>query len=84
MAFLDKILNYSNKKSTFVLVSGFFGCCIFTYLHKYCSKGHFFTKKAARTTIISIFDAELHYFIEKIGFLLNLRGQKWQQFTIFA
>ena len=25
----DKILTNSNKKSTFVLVSGFFGCCIF-------------------------------------------------------
>ena len=29
------MLALSNKKSTFVLVSGFFGCCIFTILFKY-------------------------------------------------
>ena len=27
--FFDKMLVLSNKKSTFVLASGFFGCCIF-------------------------------------------------------
>ena len=34
LAFFDKMLALSNKKSTFVLVSGFFGCCIFTTLFK--------------------------------------------------
>ena len=43
--FFDKI---SNKKSTFVLVSGFFGCCIFTVLFKYYLKGRFSTKKAPK------------------------------------
>ena len=38
---LDKMLALSNKKSTFVLVSGFFGCCIFTVLFNYYLKGHF-------------------------------------------
>ena len=39
--FSDNMLVLLNKKSTFVLVSGFFGCCIFTVLFKYYSKGHF-------------------------------------------
>ena len=43
--FFDKMLALSNKKSTFLLVSGFFGCCIFTILFKYYLKGHFLTKK---------------------------------------
>ena len=37
----DKMLALSNKKSTFVLVSGFFGCCIFTILFKYYLKSRF-------------------------------------------
>ena len=37
------MLALSNEKSTFVLVSGFFGCCIVTILFKYHSKGPFFT-----------------------------------------
>ena len=36
--FCDKMLALSNKKSTLVLVSGFFGCCIFTILLKYIGK----------------------------------------------
>ena len=44
--FLDKILDLSNKRSTFVLVSGFYGCCIFTILPKYYLKGRSFTKQA--------------------------------------
>ena len=36
----------ANKKSTFVLVSGFFGCCIFTILFKYYLKSRFLTKTA--------------------------------------
>ena len=46
LAFFDKMLALLNKKSTFVLVSGFFGCCIFTILFKYYLKGRFLTKKA--------------------------------------
>ena len=42
----DKMLALSNKKSTFVLVSGFFGCCIFTIWFKYYLKSHFLTKTA--------------------------------------
>ena len=34
-SFFDKILALSNEKSTVVVVSGFFGCCIFTILFKY-------------------------------------------------
>ena len=33
-SFFEKMLALSNKKSTFVLVSGFFGCCIFAILFK--------------------------------------------------
>ena len=44
--FSDKMLALSNKKSTFVLTSGFFGYCIFTILFKYYLKGRFLTKKA--------------------------------------
>ena len=44
--FSDKMLTLLNKKSTIVLVSGFLGCCIFTVLFKYYSKGRFSTKKA--------------------------------------
>ena len=44
--FFDKMLALSNKKSTFVLVSGFFGCCIFTILFKYYLKSRFLTKTA--------------------------------------
>ena len=39
--FLEKMLALLNKKSTFVLVSGVFGCCIFTIFFKYYLKGHF-------------------------------------------
>ena len=44
----DKMLALSNKKTTFVLVSGFFGCYIFTVLFKYMYylKSRFLTKKA--------------------------------------
>ena len=42
----DELLALSNKKSTFVLVSGFSDCCIFITLFKYYSKGRFLTKKA--------------------------------------
>ena len=45
--FFDKMLALSNKKSIFVFVSGFLGCCIFTILFKCYSKGRFLTKKAA-------------------------------------
>ena len=38
------MLALSNKKSTFVLVPGFFGCCIFTILFKYYSKSRFLTR----------------------------------------
>ena len=44
--FFDKMLALSNKKSTFVLVSGFFGCCILTILFKYYLKSRFLTKTA--------------------------------------
>ena len=44
--FFNKMLALSNKKSTFVLVSGYFGCCIFTILFKYYLKGRCLTKKA--------------------------------------
>ena len=44
--FFDKMLALSNKKSTFVLVSGYFGCCIFTILFKYYLKGRCLTIKA--------------------------------------
>ena len=44
--FFDKMLALSNKKSTFVLVSGFFGCFIFTILFKYYLKSRFLTKTA--------------------------------------
>ena len=44
--FFDKMLALSNKKSTFVLVSGFFGCCIITVLFKYYLKSRFLTKTA--------------------------------------
>ena len=47
------MLALSNKKSTFALVSGFFGCCIFTTLFNYHLKGRFLTKKALKTNIIS-------------------------------
>ena len=57
--FFDKMLALSNQKSTFVLVSGFFGCCNFTILFKYYLKGHFLTKKAPEITIIIIFNAKL-------------------------
>ena len=43
--FLDKVLALSNKKSTFVLISGFFDCCIFTILFKNVLKCRFLTKK---------------------------------------
>ena len=42
--FFNQMLALSNKKSTFVLVSGFFGCCIFTILFQYYSKGRFLSK----------------------------------------
>ena len=38
------MLALSNKKSTFVLVPGCFGCCIFTILLKYYSKSRFLTR----------------------------------------
>ena len=44
--FFDKMLALSNKKSTFVLISGFFDCCIFTSLFKNYLKCGFLTKKA--------------------------------------
>ena len=42
----DKMLALVNKKFTFIFVSGFFGCCIFTVLFKYYWKGRFLTEKA--------------------------------------
>ena len=45
VGFFDKMLALSNKKSTFVLVSGFYGCCIVNILFKYYLKGHFLTKR---------------------------------------
>ena len=42
--FFDKMWALSNKQSTFVLVSGFFGCCIVTILIKY--ERSLLTKKA--------------------------------------
>ena len=59
------MLALSNKKSTFVLVSGFFDRCIVTVLFKHYLKGRFLTEKAPYTTIIIIFNTELHLFIEK-------------------
>ena len=44
----DEMLALLNKKSTFVLVSGVFSCCIFTILFKYYSKGLFLTKRHIR------------------------------------
>ena len=44
--FFDKMLALSNKKSTFVLISGFFGCCTFTILFKNYLRCRFLTKKA--------------------------------------
>ena len=55
----------SNKKSTFALVSGFFDRCIVTVLLKHYLEGRFLTEKAPYTTIIIIFNAELHLFTEK-------------------
>ena len=46
VGFFDKMLALSNKKSTFVLISGLFGCCIFTILFKNYLKCCFLTKKA--------------------------------------
>ena len=46
LAFWTKCFLFSNKKSTFVLISGFFGCCIFAILFKYYLKGRYLTKKA--------------------------------------
>ena len=43
--FFDKMLALSNKKSTFVLISGFFGCYICTIFFKNYLKGPFLTKK---------------------------------------
>ena len=43
--FFDKMLALSNKKSTFVLISGFFGCYIYTIFFKNYLKGPFLTKK---------------------------------------
>ena len=57
--FFDKMLALSNKKTTFVLVSGFFGCCIFTILFKYYLKSRFLTKTAPKTAIITKFYSEL-------------------------
>ena len=42
----DNMLALSNKKSTFVPVSGLFGSCTLTILFKYYLKGRFFTEKA--------------------------------------
>ena len=53
------MLALSNKKFTFVLVSGCFGCCSIIILPKYYLKIFFFTEKAPYTTIITIFKAEL-------------------------
>ena len=63
----------SKKKSTFVLVSGFFGCCIFTIMFKYYLTGEFlklFLNNMAPciATPITIFNAELYLFLEKIVF----------------
>ena len=44
--FFDKMLALSNKKSTFVLISGFFGCYMCTFFSKNYLKGPFLTKKA--------------------------------------
>ena len=44
--FFDKMLALSNKKATFVLVSGVFGCCIFTILFKYYLETRFSTETA--------------------------------------
>ena len=41
------MLALSNKKSTFVLNSGFFDCFIFTILFKYYAEDHFFLTKQA-------------------------------------
>ena len=46
LVFFGKMLALSNKKSTFVLVSDFSGCCIFTLSFKYYLKGRFLTKRA--------------------------------------
>ena len=48
LAFLTKSQPLSNKKSTFVLVFGFFGCCILTILFKYYLKSRFLTKTALK------------------------------------
>ena len=45
--FFDKVLAFLDKKSTFILVSCFFDCWIFTILFKYYLKGSFFTEKAS-------------------------------------
>ena len=60
LGFLDKMSALLNQKSTFVLVSSFFGRCIYTVLPKYYLKSCFSTKKASYTTIITIFNAKLH------------------------
>ena len=44
--FIGNILALSNKKSSFVLVPGCFGCCSLIILPKYYLIGSFFTKKA--------------------------------------
>ena len=44
-SFLDKLLALSNKKSTFVLVFGVFGCCILTILPIYFKMVGFSSKR---------------------------------------
>ena len=63
--FLSKLYDMalSNKKSTFALVSGFFGCYTFTVLPKYYLKGCLFIKKAS-------------YLPCSLYFMLNLQ-EKW-------
>ena len=85
LAFLTKRLALSNKKSTFVLVSGFFTCCIFTILFTCYLKGSFLTKRSPQTTIITIFNAELCYFYRKIGsFGKFMWIKRKQQNSVFA
>ena len=54
--FFDTMLALSNKQSTFVLLA--FLAVVFHNLFKCYLKGHFLTKNAPQTTIITILKAE--------------------------
>ena len=68
------MLALSNRKSTFVLVSGFFGCCIFKILFKYYLTGHFLTRKGTIITIFNASYANYRYCISNTGKALQAKN----------